>query len=333
MVLPRALSIRADIYQFHDHELLLPMWVLKWLCRKKVVYDIHENIAAQFISQMRIFLRLPLWVRKILARLYRLIEQLLTWRMGIIESDMIEGRFEPRSISIRNLPILAGHARKDKSIANFQESKSVLVYVGGVSVPRGVWEMLKIAKRLRSRRASFEMRIIGPFQPTSLEENVRKYVHDNELDSYVHFTGRVPYEDALHYIGKATLGISLLHHAENYRFALPTKILEYMMFGIPVISSDIRCATRYVKKYDVGIIVNCEEIDSTVDDIDTLLNDAERMLHYSRNGINAIWNGELNWEQEFPRLLLYYNWLLGKSERNWVNHYHRYVKDYVEGDW
>lgn len=328
-----ARSINADIYQFHDHELLPPMWVMKWVFRKKIIYDMHENVAAQFISQMNIFLKLPSWIRQRMAGLYRLMESLLTIGMGIIESDMIQGRFEPRSISIRNLPRLAGHKRREPSKLDFETARPVLIYVGGVSVPRGVWDMLEVAKRLRYKRNLFELHIIGPFQPLSIEQKIKEYVEEQGLESYVKFTGRLSYQDTLQAISKATIGLTLLHSIENYQFALPTKILEYMMFGIPVVSSDIPCASRYVFENDVGIVINLENIDSIVDEIDRLLENSDKLMRFSQNGIQAVWEGDLNWEREFPRLLVYYNWILEKGERNWLNYYHRYIKDSVEGAW
>src|SRR5664280_3130459 len=60
----RALQCRADIYHFHDPELLSAGLLLK-LSGKCVVYDVHEDLPRQMLSKSWI----PSWTREFLAKI------------------------------------------------------------------------------------------------------------------------------------------------------------------------------------------------------------------------------------------------------------------------
>ncbi len=52
-------------------------------------------------------------------------------------------------------------------------------------------------------------------------------------------TGRVPNPEALRTVSKASVGLSPLRDIANYRSSLPTKTLEYLAMGVPVVATDL----------------------------------------------------------------------------------------------
>ena len=64
-----AVSVDADVYEFHDPELLLYAKKLKKL-GKKVIFDSHENYSEQIMQKGYI----PKYIRKIVKAIYSLIE-------------------------------------------------------------------------------------------------------------------------------------------------------------------------------------------------------------------------------------------------------------------
>jgi glycosyltransferase involved in cell wall biosynthesis len=50
-------------------------------------------------------------------------------------------------------------------------------------------------------------------------------------------------------------GISLLHDQPNYRVSMPTKIMEYMARGVPVVTTSLPAARAIVEKADAGVAV------------------------------------------------------------------------------
>ena len=70
LIYKKALSIDADVYHFHDPELLLYAKKLKKKREKKVIFDSHENNYVQILEKKYI----PKGLRKFVAKLYLTIE-------------------------------------------------------------------------------------------------------------------------------------------------------------------------------------------------------------------------------------------------------------------
>ena len=101
-----ALRQRADVYHFHDPELLPAGALLKLFTKAKVIYDVHENVPKQILNKAW----LPSWSRRLVALAYMLIERgLLPFIDEIIiaEDSYIENyRDRKNVVAIRNDPLL-----------------------------------------------------------------------------------------------------------------------------------------------------------------------------------------------------------------------------------
>jgi glycosyltransferase involved in cell wall biosynthesis len=51
--------------------------------------------------------------------------------------------------------------------------------------------------------------------------------------------GFLPHRRAMEIAGGASAGLSLLHDLPNYADSLPTKVIEYLEMGLPVVASDL----------------------------------------------------------------------------------------------
>lgn len=66
---------------------------------------------------------------------------------------------------------------------------------------------------------------------------VRGQLGQAQAAGLVRWYGFVPNGEALKMVDGALAGLSLLHDEPNYRHSLPTKVVEYMAHGVPVITS------------------------------------------------------------------------------------------------
>jgi glycosyltransferase involved in cell wall biosynthesis len=77
------------------------------------------------------------------------------------------------------------------------------------------------------------------------------------LDAKVRFLSPVPYDQVMNVAAGADVGVSLLEDTcLNHRFALPNKLFEYLMAGLPVVVSDFPELGRVVRDHDVGLAVD-----------------------------------------------------------------------------
>ena len=69
----------------------------------------------------------------------------------------------------------------------------------------------------------------------------------------------------------------------NHYYCLPNKLFEYAMAGLPVIVSNMKEMRELVEKYDMGIVVIDDKIESMNNAIDKILqSDIKQMKQNAR---------------------------------------------------
>jgi glycosyltransferase involved in cell wall biosynthesis len=129
-----------------------------------------------------------------------------------------------------------------------------VVYVGHLSPDRGVAEMTGLAASLRPH--GIAVHLIGPADARS------RAVLEASPD--VHWHGFVPNDEALRLVDGALAGLSLLRDEPNFRHSLPTKVVEYMARGVPVVSTPLPAAADLVERHDCGFIVPFRDPDAAL---------------------------------------------------------------------
>jgi len=129
------LKQKAEIYYFHDPELLPVGVLLKLFTKGKVIYDVHENAKWDIVTKSWLLKA----ARRPLSLMYRLTEKLsfpFIDEIIIAEDSYIKNyRKQDNILALRNYPILS-FLKEPSEVKN---SRPTLVYVGGVTEVRGVW--------------------------------------------------------------------------------------------------------------------------------------------------------------------------------------------------
>jgi len=300
----KVLSLRPapSLVHFHDPELLPASQSLR-LCGLKAIYDVHENVAGDLAAKPY----LPRWLRLPVAMIYRAIEAVLGIGMPTLHVlEDIAGQYrQPRSV-VRNLPWAAdAPVRPDRPVGR----PAKLVYLGVVSTDRGAGTMIDLAGELNCRALDFELRIIGPIHEPGLAEALAGAIVDHGLADRVFVLGRMPYAMARAALAEADLGLCLLQPTTNYRRSLPTKVLDYMAAGLPVVATDIPGWRTYVTEPGSGLQVDPADTAGAADCVESILKDPARFRAMSRRGRAAV-ESTFCWEIEQQKLLAFYDRLL-----------------------
>jgi len=98
-----ALKVNADVYHFHDPE-LIPVGIMLKLHGKKVIYDVHEDVPKQILSKEWV----PKYLRRVVAGITAVIESLASKIIDgiVVVTPAIAKRFpKGKTIIVQNYPI------------------------------------------------------------------------------------------------------------------------------------------------------------------------------------------------------------------------------------
>jgi glycosyltransferase involved in cell wall biosynthesis len=228
----------ADILLVHDPELLLVLPPRRR--RPPVVWDVHEDTAAALTTKAW----LPRWLRGIAAGGVRTAERLAERRMHLLLAETgYQDRFR------RTHPVVPNVTYVPDTIAPFSEPARV-IYVGHLSPDRGVPEMIELGRLLGPE--GVEVHLAGP-----ADAQARAQIE--AAGEAVTWHGFVPNDEAMRLVDGALAGLSLLRDEANFRVSMPTKVVEYMARGVPVISTPLPLAAELVESAECGFVVGFED--------------------------------------------------------------------------
>ncbi|MGE5483897.1 MAG: glycosyltransferase family 4 protein [Ignavibacteriales bacterium] len=288
------------VYHFHDPE-LIPVGLILKSRRKKVVYDIHEDLARQILSKDWI----PGCARRVVAFVSQVCEGIAgRFLDGIVAATPSIGqRFPPhKTVVVRNYPIIGeldgtGHS-------SYAARPMNLAYVGVITGLRGVREMVE-AVGLLPENLGVHLDMAGWFDPPALEDELRAAPGWERVRHAV-WLDRPQVAELL---DKARAGFVLFHPEPNHISALPNKLFEYMSAGIPVIVSDFALWRGIVEQAKCGLVVNPKDARAVADAAFWLLTHPDEAAQMGERGREAVLR-EYNWDRESSKLVSLYERLV-----------------------
>lgn len=299
----KAKQLKADVYHFHDPELMIVGWLLK---RKHniVIYDVHEDYVTS-ISQ-KVYLHR--FLRNFFAKIYTWLERLFTKKMELSLAEKYYYDIYQRGEKILNYPIL--HEATETYNRKDQPLEDKLLYTGNVSKDRGALIHAQIP-HLDDR---VSVHFVGKC-PKNLAQQM--YETAKESKSRLHIQGIDQFvekeEIEQRYFERHWLaGLALFPPTDHYMKKELTKFFEYMSVGLPILCSNFPVWKKFIETYKCGIAVdplNKREIQQAITYLREHPSEARQM---GENGKEAVMK-KLNWKTEEEKLLTWYERLLSKN--------------------
>jgi glycosyltransferase involved in cell wall biosynthesis len=295
-----ALKENADIYHFHDPE-LISIGILLKLFRKKVVYDIHEyyseivplrcNIKTGFLYLFIKFI-VKLFIEYIPSKIFNLI---------VFPTYSLEKEYNipHRSIVLVNFPNIKSIKDEEKFL---DQKKKIydIIHVGTISPPRMKF-MLEVTKELSKSNKKFKWLFLGISKHTInwvLKNYDKKFINE-----YIIMKTRVPYLEALEYISESCLGFNYHPYEKRFLVAIPMKVFEYMINDIPVVTTALPELKFYLKNNINALLVDSQDPVEYCEAIKLLLNNSNKALNIAIKGKKLI-TEKLNWESSESKKLI-----------------------------
>jgi glycosyltransferase involved in cell wall biosynthesis len=287
-----ALSERAQVYHFHDPE-LIPVGILLKLGGNRVVYDVHEDLPRDILDKPWI----PERLRDIIAKASRLVELggSFIFDAVVAATPIIARRFPgEKTCSIQNFPLQDEVI--DSGAEKYGDRNPVIVYVGGISADRGAREMVA-AMSLVPESLTARFLLIGCFDPPALETDLQNLSGWNRTE----FLGWQSRCSVAATLAKSRIGLLLYHPIANHMQAQPNKLFEYMSHRIPVIASDFQHWREIVRGANCGLLVNPLDVRAVSGAIQWLLEHPKEAEAMGRRGGEAV-ETLYNWRTQAQKL-------------------------------
>jgi glycosyltransferase involved in cell wall biosynthesis len=295
-MLARAWQVNGLLYHFHDPELLLiALFLLKG--GAKVIYDSHEDVPRSILSREWI----PLWIRTPVSATFEVFENFVARRISAIvgATPHIARRFEKLnscSIAVNNYPLRS----EINDAVNRSYATRNVCYLGGISRPRGIVEMVRALEYVDSR-----LIIAGTFESAELEAYVRSLPGWAKVD----FRGQVSRDEVQEIMAQSQAGLIFFLPEPNHVFAQPNKMFEYMSAGLPVLASDFPLWRELLVESEAGLVANPANPKDIAKVINDLLDDNTAIVRMGKNGRDAVLMRYL-WTYEEKKLFDLYRKLL-----------------------
>ena len=297
----RAYRQKADLYHFHDPELLPVGILLKLLTRGKVIYDVHEDYSEKIPRKTWLKSRT---LKRIASAAYSFFERMAVTSLDhiIAVTDDIAAKYPAKKTTvIKNYVSLemldaVPPAKIDKTVP-------AAVYGGRLSLDRGAADMVNAVEMLGGE---VELWLLGRW-----DAGVREYCETLPGWRYTRYLGAVTIEEATGIYKAADIGMHCVQNNDFYLRGIPTKMFEYAACGIPAVISR---SPHWEKMFDrFALYSEPENPVSIADCLKQLTGDSDLRTAMGQRARQFVME-ERSWEGEAQKLIALYDRLLDNRD-------------------
>lgn len=302
-IIPLLLKQKADVYHFHDPELIVTGFILKKIYGKKVVYDVHEHYTQKFLAKD---FRKFSFFKKPLIKLWTWLETSMgnQFDLAVAADPITVQQFrKTKAIVIGNFPPLSFVNGSTVNMDPVAEEDFRVVYVGTIHEQRGLRKAVEAIEKVKY--PNIKLHIIGDCKFPELT----KLFQSSER---VVFHGRIPWEKLNLELKKCHIGLALLQPTPAYLYCPGeniVKLFEYAGLGIPFLISNFPRLTNFVNENGGGLLVDPTDTNAIARAIERLYEDRELHQRLSAEGISMVKN-KFNWDMQEHKLLQAYEEIL-----------------------
>lgn len=295
-------EFQTEMIFVRDLPFVLPAVLLGKLYRIPVILDMAENYPAMLADLIRYT---PMCATARAMRrpsLVRLIERVALGHVDhvIVVVDESRDRLVDMGYSaeritvVNNTPRITHWSVKPESRRPSTEHDGpCVVYLGNLDGSRGVDLAIRAIARLKEQRVPACLTVIGqgPSRP-SLERLADSF----EVEDVVTFMGRLPFREVRAVLAEADIGLIPHYSTPAWNTTMPNKLFDYMLWGIPVLVSEVKPVAQIVRSENCGEVFRDRDPEDLARCIKLLADPDVRKIKGS-NGLAAV-QKRYNWKHD-----------------------------------
>jgi len=301
-----AIREKADVYHFHDPELIVVGLLLK-AYRKKVIWDVHEHYPNCILDKFWI----AKWLRRCVSKSFDFFERAVVrfFDYVIYTTPFVGARYQNLKVPsgrIENYPIVEMGEPTEKA------PQQTMIYLGAMSRTRGLLEVVEAFSLVARKHPSWQLQLVGSARPALFEDELKALAKERGVAHNVTFIPWVPYEEKEKLSSRAAIGIITFLPYSNNTSCLPNKLFDYMLVSLPVIASNFPLYREVVEPHRCGLIVDPERPEAIAEAMAYLIEHPTEARRMGQNGRRAVMD-QYNWDKESQKLLGIYETVLGTN--------------------
>lgn len=278
----------SSIYMLVTPDLLIIGLILKFFFKRRVIYCALENYADKMYAKSWIPAKIRSYICWILVQMESFVSKLLD--AVIVVDSYTKRRFvmSKRLVLLPNYPLFEPLIKNIKPKRNvYKDGKFKMVFIGGISIARGLETMLNILKSLEKE---YEIHLYGLISGTKSMKII------NESDRFI-YHGAIQPPQVISTFSIYDVGLCFYEKSLGYEHAGENsqKFFEYMAAGIPIICSNFPKFKEIVEGENAGITVENNDYKTIASFIISLKKDEKLRKLLGENGRKAI-KEKFNWE-------------------------------------
>jgi glycosyltransferase involved in cell wall biosynthesis len=275
----------------------------------KIVYDAHEYVPG--IAQYGH--RTPRWIagwadheREYLGAADRVI----TVSSAIAERLKEENNLDHLPQVILNTPDIPREIELEqdiRAVTGLSADVPLLVYSGGITAVRGV----ETAIRAMPNMPGVHLAVVAVPSPDQPAVGVlRKLAIRLGVEDRMHYLHPVGPQEVTAFLSTADAGIIPMLRAPNHEMAMPNKLFEYSLGGLPVLVSDMSSMKEFVGRFGIGESFEAGNPEDFAEKANLLLSRTDK---YRERLASPTFKQEAAWSGQADKLRVLYGQLLGRE--------------------
>jgi len=310
MAIKECLKIQADLYHFHDPELLFYFARFAKKFHKNVVWDAHENYEETIGGFNSLKIR-PL--SNLVSRIFGKAEMKYgkTLFKGVVTvNEVMASRYRKHGVNVVEVGNFSNIENLNYPYPDKNTENVFFISSGFQFKERGIVE---IAKAFNSFPSSSKvvLRYSGRFKSDEVREEVISQLNELNLVRTV-VKNEMPWEElVLKEIPSSHVGFVLFDVSDpNNRNGLPNRFFECWSNGLPVITTAGTEVARIVKEENGGIVIKDNSPESIFEAMQYFVCNKDQIQTMGLNGRRAV-ERKYSWQSAFANLSRFYANILG----------------------